>query len=42
MLESAVGAVGYVIKKLNEVRENVSPSQTHFEAIEIAGTAVVL
>src|SRR5436190_9435990 len=35
MLESAVGAVGYVIRKLNQVRENVSPSQSRFEAIEI-------
>src|SRR5438034_3242320 len=35
MLESAVGAVGYVIRKLNQVRENLSPSQSRFEAIEI-------
>src|SRR5436853_592839 len=35
MLESAVGAVGYVIRKLNEVRESVSSSQSRFEAIEI-------
>ena len=35
MLESAVGAVGYVIRKLNQVRENVSSSQSRFEAIEI-------
>src|SRR5438876_10013516 len=35
MLESAVGAVGYVIRKLNQVRENVSSSQPRFEAIEI-------
>src|SRR2546425_13360509 len=35
MLESAVGAVGYVIRKLNQVRENVLPSQSRFEAIEI-------
>ena len=35
MLESAVGAVGYVIRKLNQVRENVSPSQSRLEAIEI-------
>src|SRR5207247_4466955 len=34
MLESAVGAVGYVIRKLNQVRENVSSSQSRFEAIE--------
>ena len=41
MLESAVGAVGYVIRKLNQVRENVSPSQSRFEAIEII-EAVIL
>jgi hypothetical protein len=35
MLQSAVGAVGYVIRKMNQVRENVSPSYAHFEAIEI-------
>ena len=35
MLQSAVGAVGYVIRKLNQVRENVSSSQPRFEAIEI-------
>ena len=35
MLESAVGAVGYVIRKLNAVRENGPSSQSHFEAIEI-------
>ncbi len=34
MLES-VGAVGYVIRKLNQVRENVSSSQSRFETIEI-------
>jgi hypothetical protein len=34
MLESAVGAMGYVIRKLNQVRENVSSSQFRFEAIE--------
>src|SRR5207249_2878168 len=34
MLES-VGPVGYVIRKLNQVRENISPSQSRFEAIEI-------
>ena len=34
MLES-VGPLGYVIRKLNQVRENVSPSQSRFEAIEI-------
>src|SRR5207237_9626306 len=41
MLESAVGAVGYVIRKLNQVRENVLPSQSRFEAIEII-EAVIL
>src|SRR5437773_6434268 len=41
MLESAVGAVGYVIRKLNQVRENLSPSQSRFEAIEII-EAVIL
>jgi hypothetical protein len=35
MLESAVGAVGYVIRKLNQVRENGPSSQSRFEAIEI-------
>lgn len=34
MLES-VGPLGYVIRKLNQVRESVSPSQSRFEAIEI-------
>ena len=34
MLES-VGPVGYVIRKLNQLRENVSSSQSRFEAIEI-------
>jgi hypothetical protein len=41
MLESAVGAVGYVIRKLNQVREKVPSSQSHFEAIEII-EAVIL
>jgi hypothetical protein len=40
MLES-VGAVGYVIRKLNQVRENVPSSQSRFEAIEII-EAVIL
>src|SRR4026209_232984 len=40
MLES-VGAVGYVIRKLNQVRESVSSSQSRFEAIEII-EAVIL
>src|SRR5216110_708263 len=35
MLESAVGAVGYVIRKLNQVRENSDTSQARFEMIEI-------
>ena len=35
MLESAVGAVGYVIRKLNQVPENGPSSQSRFEAIEI-------
>jgi hypothetical protein len=39
MLESAVGAVGYVIRKLNQVRDN--DHQSHFEAIEII-EAVIL
>jgi hypothetical protein len=41
MLESAVGAVGYVIRKLNQVRENGASSQSRFEAIEIV-EAVIL
>jgi hypothetical protein len=40
MLES-VGPIGYVIRKLNQVRENVPPSQSRFEAIEIL-EAVIL
>jgi hypothetical protein len=40
MLES-VGPVGYVIRKLNQVRENVPSSQSRFEAIEII-EAVIL
>jgi hypothetical protein len=35
MLEPAVGAVGYVIRKLNQVRVNGPSSQSRFEAIEI-------
>ena len=35
MLESAVGAVGYVIRKLNQVRESGDTSQARFEMIEI-------
>ncbi len=41
MLESAVGAVGYVIRKLNQVRESDHTSQSRFEAIEII-EAVIL
>src|SRR5438874_12002109 len=41
MLESAVGAVGYVIRKLNQVRESGDTSQSRFEAIEII-EAVIL
>jgi hypothetical protein len=40
MLES-VGPVGYVIRKLNEVRENVPSFQSSFETIEII-EAVIL
>ena len=40
MLES-VGPLGYVIRKLNQVRENVLPSQSRFETIEII-EAVIL
>ena len=40
MLES-VGPLGYVIRKLNQVRENISPSQSRFETIEII-EAVIL
>jgi hypothetical protein len=40
MLES-VGPIGYVIRKLNQVRENVPPSQSRFETIEII-EAVIL
>jgi hypothetical protein len=35
MLESAVGAVGYVIRKLNQVRETNGASQSPFEVIEV-------
>ena len=41
MLESAVGAVGYVIRKLNQVPENDQSSQSRFEMIEII-EAVIL
>jgi hypothetical protein len=40
MLES-VGPVGYVIRKLNQVPQNVSSSQSRFEMIEIL-EAVIL
>jgi hypothetical protein len=35
MLESGVGAVGYVIKKLNQVNEYSHTSQSRFQAVEI-------
>jgi len=35
MLESAVGAVGYVIRKLNQVPDSDRTSQARFQAIEI-------
>jgi len=35
MLESAVGAVGYVIRKLNQVDESAHIVQARFQAIEI-------
>jgi len=38
MLES-VGPLGYVIRKLNQVRENLSPSQSRFEASRLRVTA---
>ena len=41
MLESAVGAVGYVIRKLNQVRDDDPTAQSHFQAIEII-EAVIL
>ena len=41
MLESAVGAVGYVIRKLNQVNEGGHTPQSRFEAIEII-EAVIL
>src|SRR5437762_4066256 len=41
MLESAVGAVGYVIRKLNAVGDSDDTSQSRFEAIEII-EAVIL
>ena len=40
MLES-VGPVGYVIRRLNQVRENLSPSQSRFEAIEIVEALIL-
>jgi hypothetical protein len=42
MLESAVGAVGYVIRKLNQVRENVSSSQSRSEMIEIIEAVILV
>ncbi len=41
MLESAVGAVGYVIRKLNQGSENGYSSKSRFEVIEII-EAVIL
>ncbi len=41
MLESAVGAVGYVIRKLNQVNESAHTPQARFQAIEII-EAVIL
>jgi hypothetical protein len=41
MLEPAVGAVGYVIRKLNQLRENDHTPQSRFEAIEVI-EAVIL
>jgi len=41
MLEPAVGAVGYVIRKLNQGRDNDPTSQARFELIEII-EAVIL
>ena len=41
MLQSAVGAVGYVIRKLNQVNESGHTPPGHFEAIEII-EAVIL
>jgi hypothetical protein len=41
MLESAVGAVGYVIRKLNQVRDNSHTAESRFQAIEII-EAVIL
>ena len=35
MLESAVGPLGYVIRKLTQVRESGDTSQARFEMIEI-------
>jgi hypothetical protein len=41
MLESAVGAVGYVIRKLNQVRESGDTSQARFEMIEIIDALIL-
>jgi len=41
MLESAVGAVGYVIRKLNQVRESGDTSQSRVEVIEIIEAAIL-
>ena len=41
MLQSAVGAVGYVIRKLNQVRESGDTSQARFEMIEIVEALIL-
>ena len=41
MLESAVGAVGYVIRKLNQVRESGDTAQSRVEVIEIIEAAIL-
>ena len=41
MLESAVGAVGYVIRKLNQVPESGHTTQSRVEAIEIIEAAIL-
>jgi hypothetical protein len=41
MLESAVGAVGYVIRKLNQVNESAHTPQARFQAIEIIEAGIL-
>ena len=41
MLESAVGAVSYVIRKLNQVRQSGDRSQSRVEVIEIIEAAIL-